>query len=343
MFMSQIASREIRLASRPSGIPTAENFTMAQTELPPLQEQQALVRNLFMSVDPYMRGRMSDRKSYVPPFEIGKALEGGAVGAVVESRAAAFKPGDIVTSNFGWREYFMAAPKEIHPVGRDVESLSVYLGALGMTGMTAWVGLKLAEVKAGDVIYISGAAGAVGNMAGQLAKLRGCRVIGSAGSAKKVKFLRDECGFDIAFDYKVGPVLEQLNLEAPDGIDVYFDNVGGETLEAALSALRTHGRIIACGAISGYNEEKPRPGPSNLSNMIGRRLTMKGMLVRDWLDHQAEFEKVVGGYLRAGKLKNKETVVDGLDHAVSAFLGLFHGQNVGKMVVKLAQVTANEL
>jgi len=196
--------------------------------------------------------------------------------------------------------------------------------------------LNLVEVKAGDVIFISGAAGAVGSVAGQLAKLRGCRVIGSAGSMEKVRFLREECGFDIAFDYKTGPVLEQLNLEAPDGIDVYFDNVGGETLEAALSALRVHGRIIACGGISGYNEAKPRPGPSNLMNMVAKRLTMKGMIVRDWLDRQGEFEKEVGGYFRAGKVKHKETVVKGIDKAVGAFIGLFQGQNVGKMVVKLA-------
>jgi len=334
--MSKIISREIRLASRPTGIPTAANFSHGQTELEPLPDQQVLVRNLFMSVDPYMRGRMNDRKSYVPPFVLGKPLEGGAVGEVVESRAKEFKPGDVITSNYGWREYFLASPKELHPVSREMEPLSVYLGALGMTGMTAWVGLNLVEVKAGDVIFISGAAGAVGNVAGQLAKLRGCRVIGSAGSMEKVRFLRDDCGFDIAFDYKTGPVLDQLNLEAPDGIDVYFDNVGGETLEAALSALRVHGRIIACGGISGYNDEKPRPGPSNLFNLTTKRLTMKGMIVRDWLDRQADFEKEVGGYLRTGKLKNKETVVEGLDQAEGAFIGLFEGKNFGKMVVKLS-------
>jgi len=294
-----------------------------------------MVRNLFMSVDPYMRGRMNDGKSYVPPFELGRPLDGGAVGEVIESRAKSFKPGDAVTSNFGWREYFIASPKELHPVSREVQPLSVYLGALGMTGMTAWVGLNVAEVKAGDVVYISGAAGAVGNVAGQLAKLRGCRVIGSTGSMQKVLFLREECGFDVAFNYKGGPVLQQLNVAAPDGIDVYFDNVGGEALEAALSALRAHGRIIACGGISGYNEKTPRPGPSNLFNMITKRLTMKGMLVRDWLDHQEKFEQEVGGYFRAGKLKNKETVEEGIDKAVDAFLGLFQGKNVGKMVVKL--------
>lgn len=325
-------SREIRLASRPHGFPSAANFTLAETVLRPLDDQEVLVRNLFMSVDPYMRGRMNDANSYVPPFALGKPLDGGAVGEVIESRAKEFKSGDAVTSNFGWREYFIAPPKELHPVSREIQPLSVYLGAIGMTGMTAWVGLNLVEVKAGDVIFISGAAGAVGSVAGQLSKLRGCRVIGSAGSPEKVKFLQEECGFDAAFNYKAGPVLEQLNLEAPDGIDVYFDNVGGEHLEAALSVLRVHGRIIACGGISGYNDEKPRPGPSRLFNIVTKRLTMKGLIVTDWLDRQGEFEKEVGGYFRAGKLKNKETVAEG----IHAFIGLFQGKNVGKMVVKLA-------
>ena len=206
--MKRTTSREIRLASRPQGMPTAANLTCAQIELEPLLDQQVLVRNLIMSVDPYMRGRMNDRKSYVPPFEIGKVLEGGAVGEVVESRTPEFKVGDAVVSNFGWREYFIASPKGLHPVSREHQPLSIYLGALGMTGMTAWAGLNLVDVKAGDVIYISGAAGAVGNVAGQLAKLRGCKVIGSAGSMEKVRFLREECGFDIAFDYKTGPIVE---------------------------------------------------------------------------------------------------------------------------------------
>lgn len=334
--MPTITSREIRLASRPKGYPTADNFTLAQVELDPLQEGQVLIRNLYMSVDPYMRGRMNDMKSYVPPFELGKPLDGSAVGEVIESRAAAFKPGDIVVSFFGWREYFIARPEELRSVGRDLQPLSVYLGVLGMPGMTAWAGLQLVDVKASDVIFISGAAGAVGSVAGQLANLRGCRVIGSAGSAEKVAFLREECGFDSAFDYKAGPIREQLNRAAPGGIDVYFDNVGGEALEAALSSLRVNGRIIACGAISVYNEQVLRRGPSNLFNVIGKRLTMKGLIVTDWLDRQAEFEKEVGGYLREGKLKHKETIVEGIDRAVDAFMGLFEGQNVGKMVVKLA-------
>ena len=329
-------SREIRLAARPHGLPTAADFTLAQTELAPLQDQEVLVRNIFMSVDPYMRGRMNARKSYVPPFELGKPLSGGAVGEVIESRAAEFHPGDAVTSNFGWREYFVASTKELHRVSREIHPLSVYLGALGMTGLTAWVGLNLVDVKSGDVVFISGAAGAVGSVAGQLAKLRGCRVIGSAGSEAKVEFLREECGFDHAFNYRAGPILLLLNREAPDGIDVYFDNVGGETLQASLTALRRNGRIIACGGISSYNESAPSPGPSNLFNIITKRLTMKGFIVSDWMDRRAGFESEVGGYFKAGQLKHKETVVRGLDHAVDAFIGLFEGQNIGKMVVELA-------
>lgn len=333
--MSKIVSREIHLAARPSGTPRPEDFTMVEVELAPLREQQVLVRNLFMSVDPYMRGRMNAGHSYVPAFELGRPLEGGAVGEVVESRSRDFKPGDIVLSTYGWREYAIASGQDLQPVNSAFKPLSTHLGLLGMPGMTAWVGLQVGEVKAGDTIYISGAAGSVGSTAGQLAKLRGCRVIGSAGSAEKISFLLEECGFDAAFNYKNEPILEQLNQVAPDGIDVYYDNVGGSTLEAALEALRVHGRIIACGGISGYNDKEPQPGPSNLFCMITKRLTMKGLLVFDWIDRKDDFEREVGNYYLAGKLKHRETVVEGIESAVEAFLGLFQGTNIGKMVVKL--------
>jgi NADPH-dependent curcumin reductase CurA len=204
-----------------------------------------------------------------------------------------------------------------------------------MPGMTAWVGLKVADVEPGDVVYVSGAGGAVGNMVGQLAKLRGCRVIGSAGSDDKVRMLKEDLGFDVAFNYKTAPIRQQLKLAASDGIDIYFDNVGGETLEAALSVMRLHGCIIACGSIANNNAIGLVPGPTNLFNMITRRLTMKGIMVRDWLDHQGDFEKEVTASLLSGKLKHKETVVDGIEQAVTAFIGLFNGNNVGKMVVKV--------
>ncbi len=329
-------SREIRFASYPHGLPTEANFTLASEESAPLESGQVRVRNLFLSVDPYMRGRMTSRKSYIPPFETGKVMDGGAVGEVVESQAAEFQAGDVVTSNFGWRETFTAPPDALHKVSRDVQPLSAYLGILGMTGMTAWAGLRLVDVQKADTIYISGAAGAVGSVAGQLAKLRGCRVVGSAGSAEKVRFLVEECGFDAAFNYKSGPIAEQLQFIQPDGIDVYFDNVGGESLEAALSVLRVNGRIIACGGISSYNAEEARPGPTNLFNITVKRLTMTGMIVTDFMGQQAEFEKEVGGYFKEGKLKNKETVVKGIENAAAAFIGLFHGENTGKMIVDVS-------
>ena len=345
--MSDLISREIQLVSRPQGMPTAANFALVETKLEPLKDEWVLVRNLYLSVDPYMRGRMNDRKFYVPSFELGKAMDGAAVGEVIESHAENFKPGDLVTSNFGWREYFMATPQQLHPVSREMEP-SVYLGALGITGLTAWAGLNLVDVKAGDIIFISGAAGAVGNMAGQLAKLRGCEVIGSAGSPEQVEFLLKDCGFDVAFDDKHDPfipkislmiaspwrIAERLHLAALNGIDVYFDNVGGEMLQAALSALRVNGRIIiACGG--GYNTAMPQLEQSNLFDITTKRLTMKGLTTSDWLGHRAEFEREVGDYFQAGTLKNQQTVIVGIDKAVSAFLGLFTGKNIGKMVVKL--------
>lgn len=333
--MDKTMSREIHLASRPQGTPGPQNFTVTSAEVPAPREGEVLVRNLYISVDPYMRGRMNEGKSYVPPFEIGKPLEGGAVGEVVESKSDRFRRGDVIMSGLGWREYFVAEAKALQPVHRDVQPLSLYLGALGMTGMTAWVGLNLAELKPGETVFISGAAGAVGSVAGQLAKHRGCRVIGSAGSADKIKFLHDECGFDVAFNYKTGTNLEQLKQMAPDGIDVYFDNVGGEALEAALATLKVGGRIAACGSISMYNLDRPQPGPSNLFQVVVKRLTMRGFIVTDWLDRQEEFQREVGGLFRAGKLKHRETVVEGIENAVDAFLGLFKGTNLGKMVVKL--------
>jgi NADPH-dependent curcumin reductase CurA len=333
--MSKLCNRQIHLINRPKGLPVETDFAMVETEVGPPPEGTVLVRNLFMSVDPYMRGRMNEGKSYAPAFQLNQPMQGRALGEVIKSNSQALVQGDIVLSNYGWRQYFHAPASELRKVSRDVHPLSVYLGALGMTGMTAWVGLRLAELKPTDVVFISGAAGAVGAMAGQLARLRSCRVIGSAGSKEKCELLQREYRFDAAIDYKADPQFENLKLAAPDGIDVYFDNVGGKALEAALSSMRLHGRIIACGSISGYNDVQPTPGPSNLFNIIGKRLTVKGFLVSDWLDQLPEFEREVGDYYKSGKLIHKETLAFGIEQAIPAFIGLFHGNNIGKMIVKL--------
>ena len=328
-------AHQIRLASRPKGWPTAATFERAQIELPPLADGQVLVQNLFMSVDPYMRGRMNDVKSYVPPFQIGQPLEGGAVGRVVESKAPQIASGAIVQSMAGWRDYFVADAATLRVVDASVSPLSRYLGVLGMPGHTAWVGLKLAELKPGNVLFVSGAAGAVGSVAGQLAKQRGCTVIGSAGSAEKVALLRNELGFDAAFNYRDEAVVKQLAAAAPDGIDAYFDNVGGDHLEAAIACMRDHGRIAACGSISRYNDETASPGPRNMFMMVTKRLTMRGFIVRDWIGEVKAFLTEVAPLVASGQIKALETVVDGLDNAPDAFISMLKGGNVGKMVVKL--------
>ncbi len=328
-------AKEIRLAARPKGWPTADTFALATVEVPPLQEGEVLVRNLFMSVDPYMRGRMNDVKSYVPSFQVGAPLEGSAIGLVIESRVPEFIAGDHVLSMRGWRDTFVAPARELRKVDATAASPSLYLGVLGMTGLTAWVGLKLLELKPGERVFVSAAAGAVGSVASQLAKLRGCFVVGSAGSAEKVRVLTNELGLDRAFDYKQGEVRQQLAAAAPDGIDGYFDNVGGDHLEAALACMREHGRIAACGAISRYNAETPAPGPRNLFLVVTRRLTIKGFIVNDWRHEMSAFLADIGPLVTSGTLKAPETIVNGLDNAPQAFIDLLKGGNVGKMVVRI--------
>jgi NADPH-dependent curcumin reductase CurA len=331
-----VTAHEIRLAGRPKGWPTAETFRHATVEVPPLQDGEVLVRNVFMSVDPYMRGRMNDVKSYVPPFQIDKVLEGGAVGEVLESRAADLRPGDIVQSMRGWRDLFTAPASELRKVDPSVSPPSLYLGVLGMPGMTAWVGLKLADLKPEDRVFISGAAGAVGSIAGQLAKRRGCFVIGSAGSDEKVNVLTSELRFDAAFNYKRGDVRKQLATAAQEGIDVYFDNVGGDHLEAALACMRDNGRIAACGSISRYNDEAPQPGPRNMFLFVTRRLTMRGFIVRDHVRDTKAFLTDVAPLVQDGQIRVRETVVEGLASAPQAFLDMLRGVNVGKMIVKIS-------
>jgi NADPH-dependent curcumin reductase CurA len=337
--MSTRTGREIHLASRPSGWPTDDNFRLVEVEVPDPAPGQVLVRNLTMSVDPYMRGRMNDVKSYVPPFALDQVLDGGAIGEVIASADPALRPGDVVLHNYGWRDYAVAEATRFRKVDpAAAPRISAYLGELGIIGLTAYVGLlDTAAMKPGETVFVSGAAGAVGSLAGQIAKLRGAaRVVGSAGSADKVKYLTDKLGFDAAFNYRDAPVAEQLRTVAPDGIDVYFDNVGGDHLEAAIGALHKFGRVAICGAIAQYNATEPTPGPANLALTIGKRLTLRGFLVIDHADRMADFVTEMSGWLREGRIQFDETTVDGLENAPAAFLGLLRGHNTGKMIVRMS-------
>ncbi|GGZ73811.1 NADP-dependent oxidoreductase [Streptomyces subrutilus] len=340
--MSEIpaVSREWHLVRRPQGWPVAEDFALREV---PVSAEPApgriLVRNLHMSVDPYMRGRMNDVKSYVPPFQLDEPMQGGAVGEVVASAAEGFAVGDHVLHHLGWREYAELDARHATKVDAALAPLSAYLGVLGMPGLTAYAGLfEVASFAEGDAVFVSGAAGAVGSLVGQFAKIKGAsRVIGSAGSDEKVKLLTEKYGFDAAFNYKNGPVGEQLRAAAPEGIDVYFDNVGGDHLEAAISSLKVHGRATLCGAIAGYNDTEAAPGPRNLMQVIGKRLRLQGILVGDHAGLQEQFVQDVAGWLRSGELHYDETVVEGVENATSAFLGMLRGENTGKMIVSFTR------
>jgi NADPH-dependent curcumin reductase CurA len=336
--MTTRTGHHFHLVSRPVGWPTPENFALVDVEVPEPGPGQVLVRNTYLSVDPYMRGRMNDAKSYVPPFQIGQALDGGAMGEVIASGSDAVPVGSMVVHQLGWRDLALFDAKYAEVVDpAATPSPATYLGALGIPGLTAYVGLfDIANMRDGDVVFISGAAGAVGSIAGQLAKLRGAsRVVGSAGSAAKVRHLTDELGYDAAFNYKDGPVRKQLAAAAPDGIDVYFDNVGGEHLVAALSALHTFGRVALCGAIHAYNATEAPTGPPNLGLAITKRLTLRGFVVTDHRDRTAAFVDEVGGWIRDGRIMCTETIVDGFEETPAAFIGLLRGDNVGKMVVRI--------
>ena len=329
-------ARQITLASRPVGMPTAETFGSRVVELAAPGEGEVLVRWRFLSVDPYMRGRMNAAKSYVPPFEVGEALIGSAVGEVVESRSPGLEVGDLVLSMASWSDYEV---KPAHSL-RRLESAggispSANLGVLGMPGFTAYIGLtRFGEPKEGESLFVSGAAGAVGSTVGQIAKIMGLRVIGSAGGAAKAARL-GELGFDVGIDYRAGDIVYLLAEAAPEGIDIYFDNVGGSHLVAALEASRDYARFVMCGSISGYNAKAREPGPWNLFRVVQRRLTLRGFIVSDHGSAIGEFTEKMSGWIRSGQVKYDETVVHGLENAPEAFLGLFSGSNLGKMVVEL--------
>ena len=333
-----MTSREWRLKSRPEGMPAPENFELASVEMADAGPGEVQVKNLWLSVDPYMRGRMRDVKSYVPPFALGEAMQGGAVGTVVQSNNPAYAPGDTVVSMFGWREAFNAPaalpPMALMKVPKGVLAPELFLGVAGLTGLTAYIGLlDVAGVKEGETVFVSGAAGAVGSVVCQLAKLKGATVVGSAGGAEKCAWLRS-IGVDVAIDYKAEPDLTAALIKAaPRGIDVYFDNVGGEHLEAALTAAKPYARMALCGMIEGYNGV---PTPiRNLVLCVGKKLRLEGFIVSD---HFAQMERFLGEmipWVVSGQVKSEQTADEGIESAVGAFLKLFSGGNTGKMLVKL--------
>jgi NADPH-dependent curcumin reductase CurA len=337
-------SRQWQLARRPHGEPVEEDFALVEADLPAPAEGQVLVRNTWLSVDPYMRGRMNDVRSYVAPFGLGQAMDGGAVGVVEEVGGRAvtadgtpLQVGQTVLHGLGWRSHALVDGAGARVLDTDLAPGQAYLGVLGMPGLTAYAGLtEVARLAEGDVVFVSAAAGAVGSLAAQLARLKGAsRVVGSAGGPTKTAWLLDEAGLDAAIDYKAVPIAAGLREAAPEGIDVYFDNVGGDHLEAAIGSMRRAGRAALCGAISSYNAAEPPPGPRNLGLMIGQRLTLRGFLVGDHQHLRPAFESEVGQWLAQGRIAWRETVVDGLDNAVEAFRSLLAGGNTGKMLVRV--------
>ncbi|HUJ03843.1 MAG TPA: NADP-dependent oxidoreductase [Rhizomicrobium sp.] len=336
--MTARKSKEIRLKRRPVGMPALGDFELAETPVPAPAHGQVLVRNIFMSVDPYMRGRMVDRKSYVPPFQIGETLSGGAVGQVVESNGNdRFKPGDYVSNFSGWREWFVTEGGELQKIDPALAPIQAYLGAFGMPGLTAYAGLlKVGALKDGERVFVSAASGAVGAIVCQIAKNKGCYVAGSAGSDEKCAWLKKEARVDATINYKTcGDLNKAVHAAMPEGIDVYFENVGGAHLDAALAAMRMSGRISVCGMIDQYNATELPPGPRNIVNVIPLRLTIKGFIVSDFFNLTPEFVRDMGGWRKEGKMKWHETIYDGIERAPEAFIGLFKGENFGKMLVRV--------
>lgn len=330
----EAVSREIRLVAHPVGTAGEHLFEIAESPIPDPADGQLLIRNAYFSVDPYMRPRTGDTRAYVAPFTLGEAMTGGAVGRVAVSRNPRYAEGDWVLHTIGWREWALCDGTHVWKIDPTVAPVSTALGVLGPPGFTAYYGLfEIGKPQPGETVYVSGASGAVGSAAGQLAKIAGCRVVGSAGSPEKVAWLR-ELGFDEVFDYRARPVREDLAQAAPDGIDIYFDNVGGDHLEAAIGAMRNHGRIVACGWMSRYGDTEP-VAPRNLFMVVTKRLRMEGFLISEHLDRFPEFLAKAQEWVRGGRLRYRETVIDGIENAPSAFLGLLRGESIGKMVVKV--------
>lgn len=340
--MSPAAStvnRQFVLASRPTGLPEESNFKMIQTPVPELRDGEFLARAMYLSVDPYMRGRISQAKSYAAGVEIGGVMVAGGVARVVESRNGNFAVGDIVDPYMGWQEYVVSNGRGLRKLDPAMAPVSTALGVLGMTGLTAYFGLlDVCNPKAGETVVVSGAAGAVGSIVGQIAKIKGCRTVGIAGGDDKIEWILKDCGYDAAFNYKTtesyGAKLKEL---CPKGIDAYFDNVGGAITDAVLMQLNPFARISICGQISQYNNAKPEMGPRLLGMLIVARAKMQGFLVTDYMARFGEGLQEMSGWVREGKIKYREDIVEGFENLPKAFIGLFHGENIGKRIVKVAE------
>jgi NADPH-dependent curcumin reductase CurA len=329
-------NKEIRFASRPSGIPALDNFNLVDTDMPVPADGEVLVRTLYISVDPYLRGRMREGRSYIAPFEVGQVIQSGAVGEVTESRSPKFQPGDIVTGMFGWRLYNTATAEGLMkvPAGAPVTTA---LGVLGIPGLTAYFGLlDIGRPQPGETVVVSGAAGAVGTTVCEIAKIKGCRVVGVAGSDEKNRYLQQELGVDGVINYKTDDVRKAMKAACPDGIDVYFDNVGGEVSDAVLPLINTGARIVICGQISAYCQDRPEAGPRPQPYLLINRALMRGFIITDYSAQFAEGVKQLAQWLSEGKLKYAESIVAGFENTPQAFIGLFSGENLGKQIVKVA-------
>jgi len=330
-------SQEIVLRKRPVGIPQESDFELVEASLRELREGEILIRNIYLSVDPYMRGRMRDRKSYTPPFQLGKIVPGGCVGKIIRSNSDKFPVGGYVLSYAGWREYYLSDGSDLTRIDAAALPIQAYLGVAGMPGMTAYVGLlDIGQPQENETVFVSAASGAVGSIVCQIARIKGCRVVGSAGSDQKVDWLVHELGVDSAFNYKkVTDLSAELHDRCPNGIDIYFENVGGAHLQAAIANMNNFGRIPVCGMISQYNLDESQPGPSNITSIVGKRLLLKGFIVSDHTDRLPQFMKDMTGWIQSGEIKWKETIMEGIENTPKAFIGLFKGDNLGKMLVRV--------
>ncbi len=330
---------QIVLAARPQGLPKPSDFRLVETPVSELTEGQFLVKTNYLSVDPYMRGRISEAKSYAEPVQIGQVMVGGTVGTVVESRHSGYRQGEVVVGYWGWQEYAVSDGQGIQRFDTSLAPMSTALGVLGMPGMTAYFGLlEIGKPKPGETVFVSGAAGAVGSLVGQIAKIKGCRVVGSAGSQQKVAYLTGELGFDAAFSYKeVKDYEAKLQEVCPKGIDVYFDNVGGPLTDAVFTQINVGARIVVCGQIDQYNATRPPLGPRLFWYLIAKQARAKGFLVFQFAARFRDGQQQVAQWIKEGKVKYQETIVNGLEYAPTAFIGLFHGENLGKQLVRVAK------